>query len=145
MEMGRYTNDTAIEETLNEEHEVAIARIKELARYWEVLRDPIIKRNYWLTNRDRLNLMHRSKLRGNKARGVAYLGGACVDCGLRTCLVSVYDFDHKNPAEKDRNIDFSIWMALPWPLLRIEFDKCVLRCANCHRIRHHPYCAEAAA
>jgi len=70
-----------------------------------------------------------------KQKAVDYLGGACKDCGLKTDILAVYDFHHRDQTEKDFTIakfittDFDLVVAP-------ELDKCDLLCANCHRIRH---------
>jgi len=45
--------------------------------------------------------------------------------------LSVFDFHHKNPNEKERNAE---WM-------RNDFDisKVILLCSNCHRLEHLEY------
>lgn len=67
----------------------------------------------------------------NKLRAIEYKGSKCFDCGQKydPC---VYDFHHLNPEEKD-----SSWsLHRSWNYLKQELDKCILLCANCHRIRH---------
>lgn len=68
-----------------------------------------------------------------KARAVKYLGGKCVDCGFSGHSVA-FDFDHKNPSEKEFKISGNY--IFRWAELKKELDKCELRCSNCHRIRH---------
>ncbi len=55
-------------------------------------------------------------------------------CGLKTPFVSVYDFHHSNPNEKEFRI--SQRLRRSWKELKKELDKCKLVCANCHRIIH---------
>ena len=69
-----------------------------------------------------------------KAKCVAYLGGKCVDCDYQGHPVA-FDFDHKNPTEKKFKISGKY--IYRWAELRKELNKCVLRCSNCHRIRHY--------
>ncbi len=71
-----------------------------------------------------------------KMRSVEYLGGKCTDCGLCSEYVEVYDFHHKNPEEKSMTIAGLMARTKRWEKIREELDKCVLLCANCHRIRH---------
>jgi len=74
----------------------------------------------------------RSK-RESKKRGIEYLGGKCFDChGVFD--PAVYDFHHVDPTTKEhepKNLHSS-----KWETLRKELDKCVVLCANCHRLRH---------
>lgn len=71
-----------------------------------------------------------------KQRSVEYMGGKCVDCGLITCEVCVYDFHHLDPTTKLFGVGSKLVVATySWEKIRAELDKCVLLCANCHRIR----------
>lgn len=69
-----------------------------------------------------------------KAKCVGYLGGKCIDCGFDGHPVA-FDFDHKNPEEKQFKISGNY--IFRWKELKRELDKCVLRCCRCHRIRHY--------
>lgn len=75
--------------------------------------------------------------RALKEKAVQYKGGRCADCeGVyhNAC----YDFHHENPEEKD--FTFSKVKTTSWnEVLKQELDKCVLLCANCHRLRHTKY------
>jgi hypothetical protein len=71
-----------------------------------------------------------------KRKAVEYLGGQCVDCGIQSVYPDIYDFHHTQPAEKAAKVARLIDMKKDWEEIRIELDKCVLLCANCHRIRH---------
>lgn len=70
-----------------------------------------------------------------KLEAVAYLGGVCNDCGLESPHGCVYDFHHLDPTKKD--FSFSSVPFKPLNKIKDELDKCVLLCANCHRIRHY--------
>ena len=71
-----------------------------------------------------------------KLEAIAYKGSQCQDCGLALAQshYAVFEFHHLDPTQKDAD----------WSKLRLgsngkiqaELDKCVLLCANCHRIRH---------
>lgn len=76
----------------------------------------------------------RTKSHLVKKRAVDYLGGRCKDCGFQGHPVA-FDFDHKNPQEKSFRISGNA--IFRWEEIRRELDKCELRCANCHRIRHY--------
>jgi len=68
-----------------------------------------------------------------KEEAIAEMGGCCADCG-GVFHPDVYDFHHLDPSSKDYQ----------WTKLRLfskarrdaELAKCVLVCANCHRVRH---------
>lgn len=74
------------------------------------------------------------KKREKKLWAISYLGGCCNSCN-GIFHPSVYEFHHKDPTTKDR--DPSKMMSLSHEKLQTELDKCVLLCANCHRIEHH--------
>ena len=67
--------------------------------------------------------------RGRKQRMVDYKGGACVLCGYSKCLRAM-DFHHLDPSTKRSNIAPSHNRS--WEALRLELDKCMLICSNCH-------------
>ena len=74
-----------------------------------------------------------SKNRDKKQKLVNLFGNKCLDCQA-TFPLCVYDFHHLDPTIKDREISYLI--RSPEKLMK-EIDKCVMLCANCHRIRHH--------
>ena len=70
-----------------------------------------------------------------KNMAVELFGRECHDCGLSTKHNSVYDFHHKDPNQKDFGIA-TYGHTRSWERVKTELDKCVMLCANCHRIRH---------
>src|SRR6056300_1374891 len=74
------------------------------------------------------------RARRNKLEAIKYKGGSCVDCG-GTFPPRVFDFHHVNPDDKEHKIA-SMLRSQSWENAKQELDKCVLLCANCHRIRH---------
>lgn len=72
--------------------------------------------------------------RGVKQLAVEYLGGKCVDCGIETDQYAIYDFHHIDPMMKDFSMGKSF---KSFDKIKTELDKCVLLCANCHRVRHY--------
>ena len=81
-----------------------------------------------------LTQQSKDRQRAFKIKAMEYLGGICSDCGY-SGHPAVFDFHHKNPEEKDFNV--SKVRALKWGShVETELDKCVLLCANCHRLRH---------
>lgn len=71
-----------------------------------------------------------------KHRAVQFLGGVCRNCG-QTFEDCCYDFHHLNPEEKDFNISNPQTNgAKSWFKVRDELKKCILLCANCHRLVH---------
>ena len=75
----------------------------------------------------------KAKRKERKLACIAYKGGECVHCGYNNLRhPAVYDFHHVNPETKGFNIGSKLM--IPWEELREELDKCILLCANCHRI-----------
>ncbi len=59
-------------------------------------------------------------------------GHPCVDCGCTD--ITVLEFDHRDPAEKDFAVG-ELARVAEWQRVLREIEKCDVRCANCHRIR----------
>jgi 5-methylcytosine-specific restriction endonuclease McrA len=73
---------------------------------------------------------NRMWLKNEKQKAVDYKGGKCIKCGYKKCL-SALEFHHINPEEKEGYN--SHWT---FERNKIELNKCVLLCANCHREIH---------
>ncbi len=63
-----------------------------------------------------------------KLKLTEYKGGKCEVCGYDKC-VRALEFHHKNPKEKDFQISGK---SLSFDKLKVEVDKCILVCSNCH-------------
>ena len=76
--------------------------------------------------------------RVDQARGMFLarykLAAGCFDCGYNANAVAL-DFDHLQPSEK--SFCLSSNRKTSPRKLRTELEKCVVRCANCHRIKTH--------
>ena len=80
----------------------------------------------------------RKKKRRNYLRDICIglLGNRCEDCEEQY-PDEVYDFHHVDPSRKE----YAVSRVYDRPhLLFKEVMKCVLLCANCHRIRHSGGC-----
>ena len=73
--------------------------------------------------------------KANKQVAVDYKGGKCTDCG-GVFPLCCYDFHHLDPNQKDLHLSIAL-TAKGFDFCKEELDKCVLLCANCHRIRHN--------
>ena len=65
-----------------------------------------------------------------KEKAVAYKGGKCVKCDYNKCI-SALEFHHP-----DKNKEFGIGAkgyTRSWEKLKLELDKCILVCSNCHK------------
>ena len=71
--------------------------------------------------------------RNRKKQAIVRLGGKCNDCHEKF-HPAIFDFHHKDPQDKEAE-----WRKMKsWSEERRnqELDKCLLLCANCHRMRH---------
>jgi hypothetical protein len=75
----------------------------------------------------------RAYRRKIKQQAVDYKGGKCQECGYDSCIASL-DFHHVNPFEKDFEIGSNKGS---FEKLKLELDKCILLCRNCHGERHY--------
>lgn len=68
-----------------------------------------------------------------KKKLLRLFGGACIDCGYSKHHAAL-DFDHIDPSIKLFNIS-KAFNHRPWKEILEEARQCVIRCANCHRIK----------
>lgn len=68
-----------------------------------------------------------------KERAVAYKGGSCQRCGYSRNRCAL-QFHHLDPSQKDFQIGGHHGRS--WDILKLELDKCILVCANCHSEIH---------
>ena len=69
-----------------------------------------------------------------KEMAVEYKGGKCEKCGYNKCTRAL-EFHHLDPAEKDFGIAHK-GRTNSWEKIKIELDKCIMVCANCHAEIH---------
>lgn len=92
-----------------------------------------LKQEEWRkANLDRVRARNRKQHREKKRKAVEKFGGKCNNCGGEFHQ-SVFEFHHLDPAQKD----FSPANARSWKQMESELDKCVMLCANCHRLAHY--------
>jgi formate hydrogenlyase subunit 6/NADH:ubiquinone oxidoreductase subunit I len=63
-----------------------------------------------------------------KQKAVEYKGGKCIRCGYSRCIRAM-KFHHLDPTQKDFTI---AGKSMSWERIRVELDKCILVCGNCH-------------
>lgn len=76
----------------------------------------------------------KSYIKKIKLKAIEYKGGKCEICGYDKCVRSL-DFHHINPKEKEFGIGSGVCKS--WKKIKIELDKCMLVCKNCHGEIHH--------
>jgi len=69
-----------------------------------------------------------------KKRIVKQFDGKCLDC-KNSFPYPVFEFHHLDPNDKEFN--WNKMRLVSEERLQNELSKCVMLCANCHRIRHH--------
>lgn len=69
-----------------------------------------------------------------KELSVQYKGGKCIFCGYSKC-VGALELHHVNPDEKDFSLSVR-GLTRSWERIKVELEKCILVCANCHREVH---------
>lgn len=106
-------------------------------KHYILNKDAINARNreWYKNNRD--SVIEKNKRNVDKKRNFLknYLSShPCVDCGESDyrCL----DFDHVN-GNKFACVSSMAWRGFKIQTIEKEIDKCVTRCANCHRRRHY--------
>ena len=65
-------------------------------------------------------------------------GGCCENCGYDKNLAAL-EFHHKDPNEKENQMDIRKLANSSMEWIQQEFEKCILLCANCHREEHSPH------
>jgi len=93
----------------------------------------IDKRTY--RDRAQYNIQAVSKRRRKiKAMAIEYKGGKCNICGYNK-YAGALDFHHID--EKTKKFDLSSkGLTRSWEKTKVEVEKCLLLCANCHREIH---------
>jgi hypothetical protein len=71
--------------------------------------------------------------RNIKQRLIEYKGGRCEVCGFNKECSTCYDFHHKDPKQKLFTLSKS---NKSFEQQRLEADKCMLLCKNCHAEIH---------
>lgn len=96
-------------------------------------------KKWWKKNKH----LHRQRVSNNRKQRRAYLRQCrdnylqhhpCVDCGNSD--IRVLEFDHVRRTKKE-NIANMLQREVAWNTILKEISKCDVRCANCHRIKHH--------
>ena len=75
--------------------------------------------------------------KNQKKKAIAYKGGKCCICGYDR-IVEALHFHHLDPNEKDFGIGAK-GATRVWENVKVELDKTVCLCANCHAEIHAGY------
>lgn len=77
----------------------------------------------------------KKRNRDIKNLAIEYKGNKCVSCGYNKCQAAL-DFHHINHGEKEFGIADMISKSMNFEEIKLELDKCILLCSNCHREYH---------
>ena len=82
------------------------------------------------------NDYHSERVKNVKLKMITYKGSCCEHCKLilENSHYAVFEFHHIDPKQKDPN--FCRIKYQKWETIKKELDKCILLCANCHRLEH---------
>lgn len=81
-----------------------------------------------------MNKQALDRQRKLKQEAIDYKGGSCQICGYNRCNGAL-EFHHLDPNEKDFSIS-ELKKTNMNEKIKLELDKCILVCANCHREIH---------
>ena len=70
-----------------------------------------------------------------KKMAIEHMGSKCHKCNISFEHQSVYEFHHLDPNSKDFGIGAK-GHTISWERMKVELAKCIMVCANCHRIIH---------
>jgi hypothetical protein len=73
-----------------------------------------------------------------KMNAILYMGGKCNRCGLVSDIPDIYDFHHfEENGTKEGDVGLMLYTyGMKSSKVLAELQKCVMLCANCHRIVH---------
>ena len=106
-------------------------------------KDPIKRQQAWnrwyAANKDKHHASVRKTAKKTRANLRAWLDDfkanlSCSGCGFSH--PAVIDFHHRDPSQKDFSIGDASTRGVSLRRLKLEIEKCVVLCKNCHAIRH---------
>lgn len=92
-----------------------------------------IKGDYYKCSKCRSEAVQRRRDK-LKQMSVEYKGGCCANCGYSRCIKAL-EFHHIDESKKDFGISHKGYTR-SWERVKLELDKCIILCANCHREIH---------
>jgi len=69
-----------------------------------------------------------------KKLSIEYKGGKCNKCGYDRCIDALH-FHHLDPSKKEFGLS-KRGLTRSWEKIKIELDKCIILCGNCHAETH---------
>lgn len=105
--------------------------VKDLKLFYKTIRHGKVK--YQSYCKSCANARRYRSQKNLKQKMFEYLGGECKVCGIKEPLC-IFDFHHIDPGTKDFSLNEK--KSLSFDKIKSELDKCIILCANCHRIEH---------
>lgn len=75
-----------------------------------------------------------------KLKLIEIFGKKCQECGYCKNFAAL-NFHHKDPLQKEFELNSNKIGSKPWESLLKEANKCKLLCSNCHAEHHYPQCS----
>jgi len=92
-------------------------------------------RKYYLANKEKVLALVKVNRAVGKARWDTFKQALkCTKCGFNH--PAALDFHHTNPSEKENLVSALVSMGCFTAAMK-EVQKCIVLCANCHRIHHY--------
>lgn len=93
-----------------------------------------LSHKHYLNNKENYLDSQRNSRERNKRFIFDYLKSKlCIDCGNDNPIV--LDFDHTDPSKKLFNISDGVSDKYSIENIKLEIEKCEIRCRNCHQIK----------
>ena len=127
--------DRILKEAKTSYHDNPIPKIEQVRKY---RRDnPLKAKEYYSNNKSKNIESVLNRRDRNKEEAILSKGGKCEICGFEYNgkNAACFDFHHINPDEKKYNP--STALRLSKENRNKELSKCLLVCANCHRLIHN--------
>lgn len=98
-------------------------------------RHAVYSREYYLANKDKTLIANAKTRKKNKEAWIEYKSSlACTKCGFSH--PAALDFHHVDPNTKTDNVH-KLASNGQYKKAHKEIEKCIVLCANCHRIHHY--------
>jgi hypothetical protein len=93
-----------------------------------------IKENRWRCKQCNIEAVTKRR-KVLKEKAVEYKGRKCSKCGYNKCIDAL-EFHHLDSLQKDFGISEKGYTR-SWEKVKLELDKCILVCSNCHKEIHY--------
>ena len=110
-------------------------KCKEELRLSKFHKDSATKDGYHTVCKDCRSIHYSDENAFRKERAVSHYGSACKHCN-GVFNNAVYDFHHIDESTKEHSPSSLIQKTADFEAVKKELDKCLMLCANCHRIEH---------